>query len=158
MPAQALVKETAPESANQNDAPAAGFVRNLADLPAEGGVDPVFGNVTWRTLISSDRTRSNDLVLGVAEFPPHGMLNLHRHEPPEFYFCLSGSGTVMIDGRAHVVAAGAAVYIPGNAEHGVQAGADGLAFAYGFAKDAFGDVSYQFSAPGNVLAFEAPGA
>jgi hypothetical protein len=36
--------------------------------------------------------------------------------------------------------------VPGNAEHGVVAGVDGLRFAYGFAEPAFGSIEYRFSA------------
>lgn len=120
-------------------------VVQLDDQPVEGGDNPVYGDVTWRTMISSDRTPSSDLLLGVAEFKSNGVLHLHRHEPPEFYLCLSGSGVVTIDGIEHPVKAGTAVYIPGNAEHGVVAGTVGLTFAYGFAQHSFADIDYVFS-------------
>ncbi len=131
-----------PEAANDNSA---GFVTVLADQPIEGGFDPVFGDVTWQTLISGDKTMSNGLVLGVATFPANGVLHLHRHAPPEFYFCLEGSGVVTIGGQPLAVAPGTAVYIPANAEHGVCAGPDGLKFAYGFGENAFSAIEYQFS-------------
>ena len=70
----------------------------------------------------------------------------HRHAPPEFYFCLSGSGVVTMDGQPHQIAPGAAVFIPANVEHAVRAGADGLKFAYGFGENAFSEIVYQFSA------------
>lgn len=132
-----------PEAAN--DTPTA-FVAALNDQPIEGGFDPAFGNVTWQTLISGDKTPSNGLVLGVATFPANGILHLHRHVPPEFYFCLSGSGVVTMDGQPHQIAPGAAVFIPANVEHAVRAGADGLKFAYGFGENAFSEIVYQFSA------------
>ncbi len=131
--------------------PQVGFVRRLEDLPIEGGTDPVYGDVTWRTLISADRTASSDFLLGVAEFPANGLLHLHRHAPPEFYLCLSGSGVVTIDGLQHAISAGSAVFVPGNAEHGVTAGPDGLSFAYGFAQNAFSDIEYVFSENSNVI-------
>ena len=133
----------------------AGFVRQLDGLAVEGGTDPTYGNVTWRTLISADRTPSTDFLLGVAGFPAHGVLHLHRHLPPEFYFCTAGSGTVTIDGVEHPVSSGSAVFIPGNAEHGVVAGENGLTFAYGFAQNAFSDIEYVFSNPANVIPFKA---
>jgi quercetin dioxygenase-like cupin family protein len=132
-----------PEAVNDNPT---GFVTVLDDQPIEGGFDPVFGDVTWQTLISGDKTTSNGLVLGVATFPANGVLHLHRHSPPEFYFCLEGSGVVMMDGQPHPVAPGSAIFIPAYAEHGVRAGAGGLKFAYGFGEDAFSAIDYQFSA------------
>ena len=126
-------------------------VVQLEDQPVEGGNNPVYGDVTWRTLISSDRTPTSDLLLGVAEFAAHGVLHLHRHEPAEFYMCLTGSGIVTIDGVEHIVKSGSAVFVPGNAEHGVVAGAEGLTFAYGFAQHSFADVDYVFSTSGPSL-------
>lgn len=122
-----------------------GFTANAEGQPLEGGTDPAYGSVLWRTLISGDRTPSSDLVLGIAEMTSFGTLHLHRHEPPEFYLGLSGDGIVEIDGTHHRIAAGVAVFVPGNAEHGVTAGADGLSFAFGFAKNSFADVDYAFS-------------
>ena len=124
---------------------AAGFVARLEDQPIEGGFDPAFGNVTWQTLICRDRTPSNGLVLGVATFPAHGVLHLHRHTPPEFYLCVGGSGTVMMDGASHNIVPGCAVFIPGDVEHGVVAGSDGLSFVYGFGEDAFSAIEYRFT-------------
>lgn len=132
-----------------------GFVRHLDSLPVEGGTDPAYGDVTWRTLISADRTPSTGFLLGVAEFPAQGVLHLHRHLPPEFYLCTAGSGIVTIDGVEHEVTIGSAVFIPGNAEHGVIAGENGLTFAYGFAQNAFSDIEYVFSNTSNVVPFEA---
>lgn len=148
MPVSTLVEATADapfETEAANDNPA-GFITILEDQPIEGGFDPVFGDVTWQTLISGDKTASNGLVLGVATFAAHGVLHLHRHAPPEFYFCLAGSGVVTLEGQDLPIAPGSAVFIPANAEHGVCAGADGLKFAYGFGEDAFSEIEYQFSA------------
>lgn len=148
MPVSAFQEATAdtflvPEAANDNPA---GFVVALDDQPIEGGFDPAFGDVTWQTLISGDTTASTGLVLGVATFQAHGVLHLHRHTPPEFYFGLSGSGIVTIDGQPHHIAPGVAVFVPGNTEHGVCAGPHGLKFVYGFGEDAFSTIEYRFSA------------
>ena len=125
--------------------PVAGFTAELSDQPVEGGTDPQTGTVTWRTLISGDRTPSKELIVGVADMGAFGTLKAHRHEAVEFYFGLSGEGIVEIDGVRHRIAHGTAVYIPGNAEHGVIAGPDGLSFLYGFPEHAFEDVEYVFS-------------
>jgi len=122
-----------------------GFSVDVAAQPVEGGFDPAFGTITWQTLISGETGRSSGLVLGIATCAAFGTLNLHRHTPPEFYFGLSGRGTVTIEGVNHVLRAGVAIYIPGNAEHGIMAGAEGLSFAYGFGETAFNEIEYRFS-------------
>lgn len=123
-----------------------GFAVHMDELPVEGGVDPAFGTVSWRTLVCADKTASSDMVLGVAEFGPFGTLLPHRHAQAEVYFGLTGEGVVTIGGKPHRIAPGIAVFVPRDAEHGVVGGPEGLRFAYGFAVDRFGDVSYRFSA------------
>ncbi|MFN0218566.1 MAG: cupin domain-containing protein [Hyphomicrobium sp.] len=122
------------------------FAISSADVTREGDDHLVYGNVTWHTLISADRTPSREMVFGIAHFEPGGWLGLHSHAPAEFYFGLSGEGTATIDGAEFRIAPGVAVYIPGNAEHGVVAGLQGLSFAYGFAVHAFNEIAYRYSA------------
>ena len=118
---------------------------NADHAPLEGGTDPAFGTVQWKTLFSADRTRTEGMVLGVAQFGPAGTLLPHRHTPSEFYFGLSGSGIVTIDGVGHQIAPGVALFIPADAEHGTVAGPDGLTFLYGFPEDSFADIEYRFT-------------
>ena len=120
-------------------------VANADHIPLEGGEDPAFGTVRWRTLFSADRTDASGMVLGVAGFGPGGTLLAHRHAPAEFYFGLSGAGTVTIDGIDHALVPGVALFIPADAEHATVAGAEGLRFLYGFACDRFSDVAYRFT-------------
>lgn len=120
------------------------FSINVEEAPLEGLGDMQSGNLTWRTLISGDRTPSDQLTLGVADFPPHGTLNVHRHDPAEFYFGLSGEGTVFADGVSFRIAQGIAIFIPGNTDHGLIAGDRGLSIVYGFARSTFDDVIYEF--------------
>jgi quercetin dioxygenase-like cupin family protein len=119
-------------------------VVDSAEVALEGGADPAFGTVRWRTLICADRTPSSDMVLGVAEFGPGDRLEPHRHAPSEFYFGLSGEGTVTVEGMPHRIAPGVAIFIPSEAEHEVEAGAFGLSFAYGFPRGRFAEVDYRF--------------
>ncbi len=63
----------------------------------------------------------------------------------EFYLITAGSGEVVIDGVAHQVVGGSSVFIPGNAEHSFAAGPEGVSFAYGFARNTFGEIEYTFS-------------
>jgi quercetin dioxygenase-like cupin family protein len=122
-----------------------GFVVDVAQTPVEGGTDPTYGEVTWRTLICADKTPTREFVLGVADFKPGEKLHPHRHEPAEFYYCTSGTGKVIIEGVVHNVHQGIAVYVPTNATHSVIAGPNGLSFLYGFAEARFGAIDYQFS-------------
>jgi quercetin dioxygenase-like cupin family protein len=120
------------------------FAIGLEEVPAEGAGDLQSGILTWKTLISADRSPSAEMIVGVADFPPHGRLNSHRHAPAEFYFGLAGEGTVIANGVPMRIAKGVAVFIPGNTEHGVVAGAAGLSLVYGFAQRAFSDIVYDY--------------
>lgn len=140
------VEESASAPANVPVPPGTGFAIDAGVVPLEGGVDPAFGTVRWRTLICADRTPSSGLVLGVAEFGPGDTLAVHRHAPAEVYFGLAGSGIVTVDGVAHEIGAGIAVYLPAESEHGVTAGPEGLRFAYAFPTSRFAEVDYRFSA------------
>lgn len=126
------------------------FAIHVDRPPIEGAGDVESGNLTWRTLISADRTPSAEMILGIADFPPHGQLNLHRHEPAEIYFGLSGEGIVSADGATLAITKGVAVFIPSNCEHGVVAGAAGLSILYCFAQDAFEDIEYGYVGPGTA--------
>lgn len=121
------------------------MVVDAAQVPLSGGTDASFGEVRWRTLINSCSEKSRDMVLGIAEFEPHGRLLPHRHDPAEFYLGLEGAGTVTIDGTPHEMRPGVAIYVPANAEHSTQAGPDGLRFAYGFAESSFEQITYRFT-------------
>ncbi len=134
-----VVQQGCPENATPRDP-----IPN--DQVIEGGFDTVFGVVTWQTLISGDKTNSNGLILGVATFPPQGVLHLHRYTPQEFYFGLTESGTIMLDGQPVQIAPGTSVFIPSSAEHGVTAVPKGLVMAHGFGEDAFSEIEYRFSA------------
>ncbi len=109
--------------------------------------DAARGDVSWFTLVSGDRTPSNALSAGLAEFPGGGTgLALHRHQAPEIYHVIAGEGVVTIDGLAHPVRAGATVFIPGDAEHGVRnTGPETLQIFYVFPTDSFTDVVYRYS-------------
>jgi len=103
------------------------------------------GEAEWKTLISRGLTRSAGLTMGVARLPPGGSLRIHRHEQAEAYLVLEGTGVVTIGGTERTVREGVAVFIPGNAPHGVRAtGTLDLRFAYVFAADSFEDVEYVF--------------
>lgn len=115
-------------------------------LPRDRFEDPSRGNVGWFTLISGDLTPTDTFSAGIAEFQPRdGILNLHRHDQAEIYYIIDGAGIMTIDGVEQEVMAGATVFIPGNAEHGIRNTGDAwLRLFYIFATDRFGDVVYRF--------------
>lgn len=104
------------------------------------------GNATWHTLLSSPGTASTSITAGIATCPRYGTLALHRHEQPEVYFILSGSGEVEIDGERHFVSRNNLVWIPGDAEHGVFCGDNELSWLYLFPEDSFDNIVYRFTA------------
>ena len=114
----------------------------------EGWADAAPGAVTWRTLLSADRTPTSDMTVGVAEIAPGAADQgvAHRHPPAEVYYILAGEGVVTIDGVEHPVRSGSTLFIPGNAWHRTRnTGAGTLRLFYVFAVDSFADVEYTFA-------------
>ena len=117
-----------------------------ADCPLEGGDDRRFSAVTWRTLISGDRTPTSGLTMGITEVcETDAPFNLHRHAQAETYYILSGHGVISFDGVEQPLAPGDAVYIPGNLVHAARCvGPEPLRILYVFAADSFDQVEYVF--------------
>lgn len=122
-----------------------GYAVHLDDLPTEAFEEPTRGSVTWKMLCDGDVNQTRGLTAGVAMMGPGGTLEPHRHTPCEFYFGLAGSGTVKIGDVHHKISAGTAVFLPGDAEHGVVAGDEGLTFLFVFPVDRLNEVDYRFS-------------
>jgi quercetin dioxygenase-like cupin family protein len=140
-PVRAMTRET--RSTRMKAQP---LVCRADEQKRDGWDDPVKGRVGWRTLFSGDLTPTDKLTAGVAELEPGGWLGLHRHTPPEIYYILEGSGVVTLEGREQEVRGGAAVFIPGDAEHGIRNTGDGpLRFVYVFPADSFAEIEYRFS-------------
>ena len=80
------------------------------------------------------------------ELPPHdGVLQPHRHDQAELYFVAEGAGVITIDGVESAVAAGNAVFIPGDALHGLRnEGAAVLKVFYVFPAASFSEIIYRF--------------
>jgi mannose-6-phosphate isomerase-like protein (cupin superfamily) len=123
----------------------AGYVVNEADVEWEHSHDPAEGILRWRTLTSADRAPTDSLTSGVAEIDPGEQLALHRHAQAEIYYLLQGRGIMTIDGMERPVGPGMAVFIPGNAEHGIRnVGTETLRFFYAFAVNSFDQVEYVY--------------
>jgi mannose-6-phosphate isomerase-like protein (cupin superfamily) len=113
----------------------------------EGWDDPVRGRITWRTLLSGDRTPTAQLTLGITDVGPGqpDPFHPHRHAQAEIYYVVAGEGIVSIDGAEYPLRAGSSVFIPGNVWHGARnTGRDVLQLLYVFAADSFADVHYLF--------------
>ncbi|KPI39156.1 uncharacterized protein AB675_4640 [Cyphellophora attinorum] len=104
-------------------------------------------HVSWKTLISSPKTSTESLTVGIATCPPkRGSLPRHRHAQAECYHIISGKGVVVIDGEEHSVGAGSVVYIPGLAGHSVrnEHPVEELKWFYVFNANSFADIKYVF--------------
>ena len=103
------------------------------------------GLVYWKNLLGGDLTDSEALTMGIAKIPPSEALHQHRHQQAEIYLVLEGTGSISIEGKTRPVAAGSAVFIPGNATHSIaNTGASDLRIACVFAADSFEEVEYVF--------------
>lgn len=103
------------------------------------------GAISWRTLVSGDRTPSEALTVGVARLARGEMLNAHRHVQAEVYVGTTGEGTVTVEGERFPLAPGVAIFIPGDALHAcANTGSEELQFVYVLAADSFAEVDYRF--------------
>lgn len=117
-------------------------------VPLEGWDDALRGTITWRTLLSGDRTPTSQMTLGITEVGPGqpSPFHLHRHAQAEIYYVISGTGVVSIDGVEHALGPGSSVFVPGNRWHGARnTGSEVLRLLYVFAADSFADVAYEFA-------------
>ena len=130
------------------DQPLAPVIIHEEECEQEGWDDGVRGSIKWWTLLSADRTPSQSLTCGVAEikYGSGEALRKHKHIQAEVYHILSGQGLVTIADQAYPVRVGSTVFIPGNAEHGIQnTGEEALRFFYVFAADSFAEIKYEFA-------------
>ena len=123
------------------------FLIHEDECAFEGGDEPAPGRVRWRTLLSSDRTPTESLTLGVAELDRGEARDFrpHRHAHPEVYYILAGEGIVSLAGTEHHVRPGTTVFIPGNIPHGARnTGSEVLRLLYVFPADSFCQIRYEF--------------
>jgi quercetin dioxygenase-like cupin family protein len=63
---------------------------------------------------------------------------------------------VTIEGETHAIAPGVAIFIPGDALHGVEADDGPARYLYVFAADSFAEVVYRFPADPETEAADVP--
>ena len=89
-----------------------GLIVTPKDRPREGFEDPDRGDASWFTLFSRDLSPTERMCAGLMELEPGGVgLMPHRHDEPELYHVVGGSGIVTIGGIQTVVAEGSAAFI-----------------------------------------------
>lgn len=120
--------------------PSVSYAVEELDVPLEVGDDV---GCRWRTLVSGDRTPTEQLTGGVCEIDPGCGLQLHRHPVLELYYFLEGTGVVMLEGRERPVSAGTTISIPADAPHGIRNTGQGLLkLFYVFPVNSFDEVVY----------------
>ena len=115
-----------------------------ASLPEASWDDPARGSIRWKTLFSGDVTPTESLVCGIAIMSPGDSFALHCHPQPEVYFGLEGEVDVSINDTLHRLKPGVALFIPGNAVHGVRSADQPVRWFYTFAADSFAEIAYTF--------------
>ena len=126
------------------------FLIEESDVPVELGTTDDGAGLSWRTLISADRTPTRELSGGVCEIEPGGELTLHRHPTLELYYFLEGEGVVRLGGQERPVRQGTTVSIPADAPHGIRnTGTSTLKLFYVFPVDSFAEVQNTMLEPGS---------
>lgn len=98
-----------------------------------------FQGVRWGKVFGSNHV----LGVGILEIAPAHHLPKHHHNPAEVYFVLSGTGTVRVYVKDHLLNPGTCVHIPSGASHVTRnTGSEPLRILYTFPQSAFCEVDY----------------
>lgn len=114
------------------------------DCPMSAWDDLAKGSIRWQTLFSKGLTSTSGMVCGLAHLAVGEDFAAHHYANAEIYFGIEGAGQVMIDGVAHDLAPGVALFIPPHAVHAISAVQTTLRFFYAFAADSFDEITYHF--------------
>ena len=71
-------------------------------------------------LISPKNSSAKNLSIQISEIPVGSAQPVHKHEPEQCYYIIKGKGLMTIEAEVREVAAGDAVLIPANLEHGIK--------------------------------------
>lgn len=69
---------------------------------------------------------TKELQLVLMSLKPNEEIGMEKHDSDQFFRVDKGSGKCIINGKDHEISDGSAFVIPGNIEHNVIAGKDGL--------------------------------
>ena len=134
------------------------FALNANEQPMETWADTSRGSIKWQSLFSACTTPTDSLTCGVAHVAPGDTFALHSHPQAEIYFGLSGHGTVMVDGTPYTLSPGIALFIPGDAVHGILRAEQAMSWFYVFAADRFDEIAYSFQTEHTVALQRPPSA
>jgi quercetin dioxygenase-like cupin family protein len=98
-----------------------------------------------------------DLVAGTAEQPPGVHYTIHRHEPPEIYYVLSGKGVIYVGSEAFEASSGSTIYIPSGVTHGIDTFDDAMRTYWLYGLDHCGP-DWTWEAAEDIYPVPSPGA
>jgi quercetin dioxygenase-like cupin family protein len=109
----------------------------------EPGDEDRAARIRVRTFISSDRTPTSGVSMGVFEMPPGALLAPHHHHPQEVYYVTGGEAEVYLDGSWQPLRCGDVVYFPGDAVHGARnRGPVSCTIVWVFPTDTYEEIEY----------------
>lgn len=85
------------------------------------------GALDWTSVLGKPETEGRHLRFFHDDIlPPGASIGVHRHEhDEEYYFIVSGKGTMTLDGEEHVVGPGDITAVYSGGEHGLRNDGDG---------------------------------
>lgn len=99
--------------------------------------------IRQRTCVSSGRTPSSGVSMGVFELPPGALLDPHHHHPPEIYYVTGGAAEVLLNGEWRPLRRGDVVFFPADAVHGARnRGSETCTIVWVFPVDAYDEIEY----------------
>lgn len=121
------------------------LLRSERDYPWEYEGEPEGdGALRWKVLVSSPRTGTSGLSMGVLEIPPGTSLEPHHHHPQEVYYVTEGRAEAYVDGRWTAVEQGDVIYWPGDFPHGIRNRGDGTCrVVWMFPTDSYDEIEYR---------------
>jgi len=96
-----------------------------------------------KTFVSSDRTPSLGVSMGICELPPGAVLDPHHHHPREVYYVTAGEAEIYREGKWRPMRRGDVLYFPPDSVHGARnRGAATCIWVWVFPADCYDDIEY----------------